>query len=749
MKKRYSVMALVLAACAAAPSKEEEVVVETPAIDWPAGVATDETKIRDIELVIGRGANLQLLHELEIPILERPTEKDGEQVVSILTTGADAERLRAHGFVPSLPRVHTRGPGLVPLAPSPAPPIGSCSNPQTIDTSDCTFPLYQSEAGLPACNGGILQEAKNMAAVVNDVYITPAVFGTTFQGKEIVAVRFGPQPADDVPTHYILATHHAREWLAASTALGLMRWLRNVVVGNEKDEVVSNALKTMAVVIVPVANPDGYQYSHVPTGKRDQRTNMHAPAGCGTMGVDINRNYEGDWNEVPVDSVSHSACSDVWQGPAASSEPETQAMVKLLTGGVDEYKRPKGLTAISYHTYGDLVIYPSASKATDDGDGPICSPNGNCLQPDFDLLRTLFGGDKVHFMTDDFKPDVKYFADLDRSNGYSTTGDMTKFASRTMLSATFELGGNGPGFYPECLSTTNRTIAVNHKIEEQKGILRRLFAETPKLVNGYPSFTAGNMGPTHVLREKIGNRDNMNAVPRFVIPVTKDYPDQKMNLIVDSVPTDFPMVRRGAQYNAFAYEAPDPNVLPCDAHGKNYKGGAEASGCNGGVKLCDSSRLPISGGWQHFKDERADGSLDCGYRANPSSSTSAISLFSVVPSHTDTTRCDLSFTLRWSANFSQSTPVRLERKPAGTSSWQEVTRWPLEDPFYELRTTDFSDPVLNGGENMSKSLRSFSFQVGGAGGTPTDDVRIVYDGTSPGPFEVLDPVIYCRYGSIN
>jgi hypothetical protein len=157
--------------------------------------------------------------------------------------------------------------------------------------------------------------------------------------------------------------------------------------------------------------------------------------------------------------------------------------------------------------------------------------------------------------------------------------------------------------------------------------------------------------------------------------------------------------------------------------------------------LCDENRLLHSGGWEHFN--RPSGShIDCGLAAKESTGPSIVEFPAFAPPST-TTECRLMFTVRWSAAQSTSPrqPVRLERLVNGT--WVDITRWPLQAPYNELRSGAFS-----GGLATPRTLRSFSFGVGGRYGAATERVRFAYDAGAPERFELLDAVVGCRTGAI-
>ena len=92
-------------------------------------------------------------------------------------------------------------------------------------------------------------------------------------------------------------------------------------------------------------NPDGHQYS-VTTNRlwRKNRRNN----GDGTFGVDLNRNYGHNWGGP---GSSGDTFSDIYRGPSAFSEPETQAARNFM-----QQVNPSAV--ISYHNFSQLVLYP-------------------------------------------------------------------------------------------------------------------------------------------------------------------------------------------------------------------------------------------------------------------------------------------------------------------------------------------------------------------------------------------------------
>jgi len=93
-------------------------------------------------------------------------------------------------------------------------------------------------------------------------------------------------------------------------------------------------LKNRRAVLVPVMNPDGLQ----------KKTRVNA------NGVDINRNYPGTWKKAKRGDSFKS-------GPSAASEPEAQAMIRL----VKKYRPDK---IVSIHQPLSCLAYSGARSRT-------------------------------------------------------------------------------------------------------------------------------------------------------------------------------------------------------------------------------------------------------------------------------------------------------------------------------------------------------------------------------------------------
>ena len=110
---------------------------------------------------------------------------------------------------------------------------------------------------------------------------------------------------------------HAREWLAPSSAIYIINQLV------ERRENISSGMKSLDFYIIPVLNPDGYEFSH--TSNRMWRKNRSGTGSC--RGVDLNRNFDTYFGFT---NASNDTCSIIYRGKSANSELETRAFTKAM-----------------------------------------------------------------------------------------------------------------------------------------------------------------------------------------------------------------------------------------------------------------------------------------------------------------------------------------------------------------------------------------------------------------------------------
>ncbi len=158
------------------------------------------------------------------------------------------------------------------------------------------------------------------------------------------------------------ALHHAREAISLSQLIYFMYY---ILENYQEDNSIKYLLKNYELHFVPCINPDGYVHNNIiylgddatePSGnfgfwrknKRDNNDNDDFDSDLD--GVDLNRNYGYHWAYDDFGS-SPSIASELYRGPSAFSEPETQAMRWLC-------EQNEFYLALNYHSYGSYVIHP-------------------------------------------------------------------------------------------------------------------------------------------------------------------------------------------------------------------------------------------------------------------------------------------------------------------------------------------------------------------------------------------------------
>ncbi|EDW68992.2 carboxypeptidase B1 [Drosophila virilis] len=139
---------------------------------------------------------------------------------------------------------------------------------------------------------------------------------------------------------FIEAGTHAREWITVSTSLNCIyqlteRYTRNI-----------ELLRNLRFIIVPLVNPDGYEYSR--TKNRNWRKNRRPHKASKIVGTDCNRNYDIFWECGPTKTNRNT-----YKGERPFSEPETRAMRNIL-----DSLAPNLLFFLSLHSYGQSIMYP-------------------------------------------------------------------------------------------------------------------------------------------------------------------------------------------------------------------------------------------------------------------------------------------------------------------------------------------------------------------------------------------------------
>ncbi|MCP9259665.1 Carboxypeptidase B [Dirofilaria immitis] len=177
--------------------------------------------------------------------------------------------------------------------------------------------------------------------------------GQTHEGRNIKGIKTNKRII------WIDGGIHAREWASIHTVL---YFIDQLISKYGTDPQITSYVDTLNFYIIPVVNPDGYEYSrsdqtpHARFWRKNRgklvcsKDHWYRQRCC--TGVDLNRNFDFYWGEIG--SSSH-ICSEVYHGSKPFSEPETRAIRdKMLStemfGKVDAF--------ITLHTYSQMWIHP-------------------------------------------------------------------------------------------------------------------------------------------------------------------------------------------------------------------------------------------------------------------------------------------------------------------------------------------------------------------------------------------------------
>lgn len=203
--------------------------------------------------------------------------------------------------------------------------------------------------------GAYYTYAEMQASLDSLVYRFPQLtridtLGTSIEGRSIRAIKISDNSAvdEDEPEVFIFGCLHARELMSVEVPIRLAAYLLE----HYGDPRIKAIVDTREVWIAPMINPDGHVYveqNHSGASYTWWRKNRRMN-GDGSYGVDLNRNFGYMWGYDNVGS-SPTPSSAIYRGTAAFSEPETQAVRNFCAARSFS-------TALSYHSYSELILYP-------------------------------------------------------------------------------------------------------------------------------------------------------------------------------------------------------------------------------------------------------------------------------------------------------------------------------------------------------------------------------------------------------
>jgi murein tripeptide amidase MpaA len=218
----------------------------------------------------------------------------------------------------------------------------------------------------------------------------------TYEGRTITGAKIGGSgTCGNTRYHvYLNGAIHARERGSHDNVLYFISDLlyakkhgTGLTYGNKTytNADVVKALST-GIVFTPLINPDGVNYDQTTNSCWRKNRNLKSSNGKDdeSVGVDLNRNFDFAWDlkkwapSVASDVASSNPATEVFQGTAAFSEPETQSMKYIF----DTFTKVRWF--IDLHSFAGDVLYSWGSD-TDQ----TTEPYKNFLNSTYDSTRGI------------------------------------------------------------------------------------------------------------------------------------------------------------------------------------------------------------------------------------------------------------------------------------------------------------------------------------------------------------------------
>ncbi|CAK9294900.1 unnamed protein product [Gordionus sp. m RMFG-2023] len=176
--------------------------------------------------------------------------------------------------------------------------------------------------------------------------------GKSYEGRIMKVLKVGKKTKSFKPAIWIDAGIHAREWITVTTILYFLsqlvepkRWSNDTLLHDLSNEY----LDKLDFYILPIHNPDGYEYTH--TAERLWRKTRSTNKRSTCIGADANRNWgHSSWGAT---GASDNPCSQVYQGETKFSEIENENVKNFLISHRDSI-----FSFMSIHSYSQLWLLP-------------------------------------------------------------------------------------------------------------------------------------------------------------------------------------------------------------------------------------------------------------------------------------------------------------------------------------------------------------------------------------------------------
>ncbi len=187
-----------------------------------------------------------------------------------------------------------------------------------------------------------------------------------FEGDELMVLKLGnkltsgvgtPAAPDSKPILFVQGSIHARECPAPEL---LTRFAEELLEGYGTDADATWLLDEHEIHLLLFLNPDGRRRAELGSWWRKNANNNH----CGDTddrGIDLNRNFEFQWNCCGLSSTD--GCDQTYHGTGGASEPETRAVQDYLRSIFPDQWTPEPPSDstgvyIDLHSYSREIYWP-------------------------------------------------------------------------------------------------------------------------------------------------------------------------------------------------------------------------------------------------------------------------------------------------------------------------------------------------------------------------------------------------------
>ncbi len=145
-------------------------------------------------------------------------------------------------------------------------------------------------------------------------------YGQSYEGRTLEYLSINPNPFAGKPAILVTGGIVGSQWQGVDLVMNLAADLIN---GYGINPQITSLLDNVEVILIPVVNPDGYEWTWGTPGDRlwvkDRFDNQGSPC----VGVNLDRNWDPCWGGP---GSSPEPCSNIYRGTAAFSQSETSAL---------------------------------------------------------------------------------------------------------------------------------------------------------------------------------------------------------------------------------------------------------------------------------------------------------------------------------------------------------------------------------------------------------------------------------------